>query len=62
MKTLNELTEERYNLVSDIIELRRKLKLKENKLEYVKKQILIELDEDDDEPNLHSLQKVCHDI
>ncbi len=62
MKTLNELTQERYNLITDIIELRRKIKIKENKLEYVKKLISIELDEEDEEPNLHALRKVCHDI
>lgn len=33
MKTLNELTQERYDLITDIIELRRKIKIKENKLE-----------------------------
>lgn len=61
MKTLNTLTQERYDLVTEIIELRRKIRIKENKLEYIKKLIAIELDEDT-EPNLHSLQKVTHDI
>lgn len=65
MKTLNELTEERYNLITDIVELKRKIKIKENKLEYVKKLIKIELDEldeEDEEPNLQTLRRVFHDI
>lgn len=61
MKTLNELTEERYNLITDIVELKRKIKIKENKLEYVKKLIKIELEEDE-EPDLQTLRRVCHDI
>lgn len=62
MKTLNELTQERYDLITDIIELRRKIKIKENKLEYVKKLIKIELDEEDEESDLNTLRRVCHDI
>lgn len=62
MKTLNELTQERYDLITDIIELRRKIKIKENKLEYVKKLISIELDEEDEEPDLHVLRRAFHDI
>lgn len=62
MKTLNELTQERYDLITDIIKLRRKIKIKENKLEYVKKLIKIELDEEDEEPNLQTLRRVFHDI
>lgn len=62
MKTLNELTQERYNLITDIIELKRKIKIKENKLEYVKKLIKIELDEEDEEPDLQTLRRAFHDI
>lgn len=62
MKTLNKLTEERYDLITDIIELKRKIRIKENKLEYVKKLIKIELDEEDEEPDLNVLRRVCHDI
>lgn len=71
-KTLTELTQKRYELYNDIQKLKRKLKIKENELEYVKKLINIEisLENDNDYYNctesenllISQICKVFHDI
>lgn len=73
-KKLSELTEKRYELYNDIQKLKRKLKIKENELEYIKRQIVIEISIEEEENKKYSvcnesdnilLSKICkvfHDI
>lgn len=72
-KSLTELTQERYKLLKDIEKLKRKLRKKENDLEYVKNQIQIEIsleNEDNDTWSvveasdllISQICKVFHDI
>lgn len=54
-KKLSELTEKRYELYNDIQKLKRKLKIKENELEYIKRQIVIEISIEEEENKKYSV-------
>ena len=59
MQSLEELIQEKYELYIDIQKLKRKLKIRENALENIKKEIDSLLHKEDGENCLHNRKAFC---
>ncbi len=59
MQSLEELIQEKYELYIDIQKLKRKLKIRENALENIKKEIDSLLHKEDEENCLHNRKAFC---
>ena len=59
MQSLEELIQEKYELYIDIQKLKRRLKIRENALENIKKEIDSLLHKEDEENCLHNRKAFC---
>lgn len=62
MQTLENLIIEKYELNNEIERLKRKLKVKERSLEFLKKEIYDMINEKEEDFNIKSITKAMHDF
>lgn len=62
MQTLEEMINEKYELNNSIEKLKRKLRIQERALEFLKKEINEQLNNEKEEVSIQSIRKAMHDF